>query len=211
VPTTRRAWPALAGACLALFVAVTALVAAGGPLPRLDVAVRDAVRAHHEHLAARAADLLTQLLSPPVDAVVLAVGCLLLAWRLRSRLPLVAGAATGGTTAVVVVAVKAALDRRSPLDPGQGGSYPSGHTATALVCLGTLALLVGHARPRWRRPLVAATAAVTLVVAAALVYDSFHWLSDVVGSLALGVAVLAALHEALARRRQRSDPSSPNV
>lgn len=67
-----------------------------------------------------------------------------------------------------------------------GGAYPSGHTATALVCAGVVAELVAQARPALRRPAWVAAGAWTLLVAAALLWLRFHWLTDVVGSLLLG-------------------------
>lgn len=70
------------------------------------------------------------------------------------------------------------------------GAYPSGHTATALVCAGLLAALVSRVRPALRRRAWVAAAAWTLVVAACLLWLHFHWLSDVVGSMLLGSLIL---------------------
>lgn len=73
---------------------------------------------------------------------------------------------------------------------GDRGAYPSGHTATALVCAGLLAELVSQARPALRRRAWLAVAAWTVLVAAGLLWLHFHWLSDVVGSMLLGSLIL---------------------
>jgi membrane-associated phospholipid phosphatase len=101
---------------------------------------------------------------------------------------------------VVVLATKYALGRSLPYTrPGhQAQAFPSGHTATFLVCLGTLALL-------------AAVAVGTLLVAASLVYDGFHWLTDTLASMSLGVAVLSLLRQWISRRTasRRSAADTP--
>ena len=86
-----------------------------------------------------------------------------------------------------VLVVKVLLARPGP--PGSPdvqwlGWWPSGHTATTLVCLASLAMFSG------RRLLVLAAAVVTSLVAASLVVIHAHWLSDVVGALLLGLLVL---------------------
>lgn len=88
--------------------------------------------------------------------------------------------------AASVLALKVAVARPGP--PGSHavqllGWYPSGHTATSLVCAGALASLGGR---RWAR----AAAAWTLLVAATMVWVHAHWVTDVVGGALLGGLVL---------------------
>jgi undecaprenyl-diphosphatase len=95
--------------------------------------------------------------------------------------------------AAAVLILKAALGRVGP--PGSAlphplGLYPSGHTATALVCTGALTALIATMRPEWTRRLRVATVVWTVLIAASLVLLRYHWLTDVIGSLLLGLLIL---------------------
>lgn len=192
----------LAGGCLLVFLALLVLVAVDSPVGSLDHAVRDALVSHPDRPLLGLADDVTDVLSPLADAIVLTVGAAAVAWRRRRLGPLVAVALTGWVMVAVVVGVKEALGRPAPFPthPASGGSFPSGHTAAAMVCFGSLALLVATLRPRWTATLVTAAAAITVVVATALVWANYHWLSDTVASIALGVALLVPLWLWLRRR-----------
>lgn len=94
---------------------------------------------------------------------------------------------------VTVLGGKALLRRPGPLQPhvtGVHGYFPSGHTATALVCTATVAALLGGRSPHRRRLLHAAAAAWTALVAAALVVHRSHWLTDVIGAGLLGLLIV---------------------
>ena len=71
------------------------------------------------------------------------------------------------------------------------GAFPSGHTLVALVCLGAALLLVRRRPTVWQWLLVLAADA---VMAWALLWQSAHWLTDVIGGALLGVATLAATY-----------------
>ena len=79
---------------------------------------------------------------------------------------------------------------RPTLDPAAaslGPSFPSGHSATAAAFYAAAALIIGRALPRpLRHGVIAAAAAIAVAVAASRVLLDLHWLSDVVGGLALG-------------------------
>jgi undecaprenyl-diphosphatase len=84
---------------------------------------------------------------------------------------------------------------RPTLDPAAaalGPSFPSGHSATAAAFWAAVGLIVGR---RLRRParqvVIAAAVAIAVGVAASRVLLDVHWLSDVVGGLALGWAWFA--------------------
>lgn len=187
-----------------VFVVLLVLVVLGA-LDRLDLGVLHFVEHHRDHSVATGARRLTRVVSPPVDAAVLAFGAAAIARRTRSRRPALVAAAFGALVAVVVLGVKAAVGRPAPrlgLQPAHGGSFPSGHTAAVLVCAGILVLLTTAHRPRLRRRLLAAVAALTVLVAAALVYDGYHWLSDTVASAALGIAILCAARGRVTRQTE---------
>lgn len=200
--------PWLALGCLAGYALLTVLVLAGVVVDRVDLAVRDAALRHSDPGLVDAADRLTDLLAPGTDAVVLGLGALWLSLRRRSPGPFLLAALTGWLAAALVLAFKAGVGRGAPgTGDLSGRSYPSGHTAMTLVCLGTVVLLAAHGRPVLRRALLLAVAVVTLLVAAGLVYADFHWLSDTVASMLLGTALLALLDRGLSRRT--ASPRSP--
>lgn len=110
----------------------------------------------------------------------------------RSVRPAVLAAGTGVATAAAVVAVKTWVAQ--PDGQGNlynGGSYPSGHTVTLMVCSGLTVLLL-TARPPRRAWLV--PAGLGVVMASCLVIVGQHWLTDVVGGVLLGMLVLAVIH-----------------
>lgn len=132
---------------------------------------------------------LTSVLNPRLLVpVTLAVGVLLHRrgnpLALRSVLPPVL------TMAGSVLVLKAALGRPGP--PGSRpvdvlGWWPSGHTATAAVCLGVLAAVSGRYWPRWVAGIVATAVAGSMLIIHA------HWLSDLVGAGLLGGLLLVVL------------------
>jgi membrane protein DedA with SNARE-associated domain len=97
---------------------------------------------------------------------------------------------------VGVDAIKAATDRPRPPDPSTGSSgsgYPSGHAAHAvlyawLALTATVRLRPGRAGAS---ALIAAGIALTVAVGLSRVYLRVHYMSDVSGGWALGVAAFA--------------------
>ena len=68
-----------------------------------------------------------------------------------------------------------------------GPSFPSGHSSTSAAFYAAAALILGRAlAPRGRRVLTAVAVGVAVAVAASRVLLDLHWLSDVIGGLALG-------------------------
>lgn len=207
-PDRARAAAAVLGA---LFAALTAAVALGGWVDRLDHAVQ------HRVAAARSLDqrdLATSALhavSPGIDVAALLVGTALLLALDRRRTDLCGGGSRArrlvpavGTAlvllAVSVLGLKHLLHRPAPsfYPAADGGSYPSGHTASFVVCWGTLALLAARAH-RPSRVVWCLLGLGTAAVAGLLVLASFHWLSDVVGAALLGGCELALVRLLLGR------------
>lgn len=73
-----------------------------------------------------------------------------------------------------------------------GSSFPSGHSFTAVVLYGFLLYLAWQhiGRPAWRVPAAVALVLVILGVGASRVLLSVHWISDVLGGFAIGLAWL---------------------
>jgi undecaprenyl-diphosphatase len=86
-------------------------------------------------------------------------------------------------------------------------AFPSSHTLRATVIFGFLAvLLAGHMSASWRWLPYALAAVLTAAVGISRLYFGAHWLTDVLGSLTLGLAWVAALGLAFRRHTQRSPP-----
>jgi len=88
-------------------------------------------------------------------------------------------------------------------------SFPSGHTLRATVVYGFLAVCLAGAGAmplKWRWLPYAAAGLLMAAVGIARLYLGAHWLTDVVGALALGLAWVAALGLSF-RRHTRPAPS----
>ncbi|HZD69258.1 MAG TPA: phosphatase PAP2 family protein [Actinomycetes bacterium] len=120
-----------------------------------------------------------------------------LAWR-RWREPLLVAVAVSGEV-IIFLLVTLLVDRPRPpvrhLDQAPPtSSFPSGHTAAAIVMYGALAVLASErARSAAVKALFVALAfLVPVVVAVSRIYRGMHFTSDVVGGAILGTAWLLA-------------------
>ncbi|NYI07180.1 phosphatase PAP2 family protein [Allostreptomyces psammosilenae] len=196
-PRARYAWSAT---LILLFALVTALVLPeDGPLRVLDWQVHEWVE--EQRIPERAGWLVAvarlgqRWLVASLVGVVLAVTV----WRQRSLRPVWLAASGFVPLWLVVGAIKAVTDRTAPaagvdLFFSTGGSYPSGHTAGALVGWSLLALLLAGPpalRPDARRyaALRAVAGGATVAVGVAMVLMDFHWLSDCLAAWALALLV----------------------
>ncbi|HVD40173.1 MAG TPA: phosphatase PAP2 family protein [Solirubrobacterales bacterium] len=94
-------------------------------------------------------------------------------------------------------AVKQLIDRARPeieaVAATLGPSFPSGHTSTAAASWAAFALVAGRWWGRRSLPALAGTAVgIAVAVALSRVFLDVHWLTDVLGGLALGWAWFAA-------------------
>ena len=169
--------------------------------PLVDV---DTVAANHLHGLVRhspvAVDVfqVVSFLGKPVwfYAMCIPVGVVLL---LRRRVHLTAYLwATAGLAGVIDTAVKVAVDRdrpsiEEPVATAFGQSFPSGHAMSSTVVYGALLLIFLPVVPRARRPVaVVATVVLVLAIGFTRLALGVHYISDVLGGFALGLAWLLA-------------------
>ena len=132
-------------------------------------------------------------------AVTLPVVSAVLLWLLVQRAwrPAAYLLAAVGFAAALTVAVKAGLQlsRPTPLYNGMSEfSFPSGHATMSIVIYGFLAVLTARERSARRRlAVLTATVLLVILIAFSRLYLGAHWLSDVLGGLAFGVAWVALL------------------
>ncbi len=119
------------------------------------------------------------------------------AWALTRRRGIDATALIAGValTPLIVSVAKAAYGRERPLDALVGfedDAYPSGHTANSVAFIACATVLV-RGGSGWAVRFAAVTVAVGLVVLVGVtrVYLRVHYLTDVLGGAALGVALWA--------------------
>ena len=182
---------------LGLLVALgllTAAVATRSWVTTLDARVAGSVPVHGQwHALDVLARVVTTVAQPAGNVVAAAVVAGLLAWRARSWSPLRAALPALVLLTLTVLLGKSVLSRPGPPGSEVGttlGYFPSGHTTSALVCVGTVALLLAGLRPRWRGRLLVVTGGWTVLVGWGLVWRHFHWTSDVVAGLLLGTLIL---------------------
>jgi membrane-associated phospholipid phosphatase len=190
-PTDRYRRRALAGTvvCLGL-LAVLTLVVKLGLTDSLDVSAREHFRPHlvWDDPQRRANHVLSWL-SPMHMLVLLAIGSGVVSlWRLTFW-PLVQAAFGLAVTGGLVLVLKFLVHRGDPsgAHASLGGSFPSGHSAVLLACVGTGAMLVSCPTRWWQR---AGCLLLEAVLAVAMMYVALHWLTDIIGGvLAAGVAL----------------------
>jgi membrane-associated phospholipid phosphatase len=193
-------WVDAAG--VAGFVAITVALTRPG-LGSLDLAVARFADAHRPPAADVAAQWVNRLGSGGLLTSAALLIALVLAWRRRSAWPLAPVAAAFVITGAVILPLKLALHRAPPHAPlpddvkvrlfsdAASQSFPSGHAVNVIVWYGVLCLLLGpwlsgrvRAWVRWVPPV-----AVTLAGS----YLGYHWLTDMLAGLCLGLLMDRAL------------------
>ena len=137
-------------------------------------------------------------------------------FRRRSWQPFVMMAAAFLGAAGLYDIVKPAVGRSRPPaalqvgGPDEGWAFPSGHATQSISFYAMLAVVLTiRYAPRRRLLLAIGAALVTLVVGASRLYLGVHWLTDVLGGYALGLAWLAVVMVTtllLEERKQRLTP-----
>lgn len=140
---------------------------------------------------------------PIWQPIVTGIVVLALAWRWRDITPLVLTVVAVGGSLLITVLGKHYIGRARPpieeaIPPHESSmSFPSGHSLNALVIAGIVAyLLIRHFWDKgpWVRWLIGAVATVYAVsMGLSRVYLGHHWLTDVFGAWAIGLAWLAVV------------------
>lgn len=129
-------------------------------------------------------------------AVILVVAIYL--WHRRARLLTVWLIVSAGAELGLVQAVKHIFDRPRPVQmlvEVDGWSYVSGHAAAAFVMAGALGVVLPSVRGwrrRFRTLVMLPTIAVVWIASVDRVALNVHYVSDVLGGWALGLAILTA-------------------
>lgn len=105
-------------------------------------------------------------------------------------------------TLVKVIVERARPDAADAFASAGGYAFPSGHSATAVVVYGALALVAArHGGARVRTAAIGAAVALAGLVGLTRVYLGVHFASDVLAGWLLGAAVLAVVWRLAVTRR----------
>ena len=127
---------------------------------------------------------------------ILAVVAVVLGRKRGSWRPAIAVVVVYGATLVLHAVVGELVNRPRPpaadwLAHAVGWGYPAGHTIQATAACGILLFLFTKNRaPRVRVRLTLGLSLVVLLIGASEIYLGVHWLTDVLGAMTLGVAIL---------------------
>ena len=140
--------------------------------------------------------VITQLGATITVVVVGSVVGMVMALRSRRVSPLLFVALVLGGNAAIVNLIKVLVDRARPtvsvLTGFTGRSFPSGHSAAAAACYGTVALLLSLGwTSKHRSAAYGVAVAMAVAVACSRVFLGVHWVSDVVAGLMIGWSWLA--------------------
>jgi undecaprenyl-diphosphatase len=137
----------------------------------------------------------TWLGSDGVLGTVIGVAAIVLAlrrrWRLAAYLLI-----TGAGALVLDPVLKSLVGRlrpvvAHPVAHGTGNSFPSGHSLGSIVCYGAVLLVfLPAARGRWRSAFCIVTVVLVALIGISRILLGVHYLSDVVGAWAVGIAWL---------------------
>lgn len=175
----------------AAFVTIQLAALWSAPLQELDELVFHTLQGLRTPAADRAMAWITRLGGQATLIPVVALTGLWLLWRGHGR---AAGYLVAGAVVVPLLAfgLKAVTGLARPA-PGElalaSAAFPSGHAAGATAVYGFLAVLAAaRLGPTGRLTLYAAVAGPILLVALSRLYLGLHWLSDILGGVALALA-----------------------
>jgi membrane-associated phospholipid phosphatase len=180
------------------FIAVTQQVITNGPLISLDARIANAGRVDFpswiDFILMRIDDLGLRGLT----ATALMIAAIYIARRFKTWRPLNLAILSIIALNLTVGLAKLLIGRTKPqlnvdLIYAGGLSYPSGHASNAILSWGVLAYLIyryAHVNRYRGRLASAGVALVSLSVCVVSLFRNTHWLSDLVGGLFIGAALL---------------------
>jgi membrane-associated phospholipid phosphatase len=188
-------------ALLCGFLLVTHQIIINGPLVHLDAIIANA---HRPRLSDGLNDflmLIDDLGLRGVTATVLLISAFLISRRFKSFRPLNLSILSLVSLNVVVGLAKLGFGRTKPrlnvdLLHFGGLSYPSGHAANALLTWGLLSYLIfryTHKEPFEGMRLTWLVVLITTSVCVVSLFRNTHWLSDLIGGLFIGGALLVTV------------------
>jgi membrane-associated phospholipid phosphatase len=180
------------------FLLVTQQVITNGPLIHLDALIFKAHRPHLNHIEKLILMRIDNLGLRGVTATILFITAFFIARRFKSWRPLNLSVLAVLALNLVVGLAKLGVGRTKPrlnvdLVYAGGLSYPSGHASNAILTWGVLAyILYRYSHPKAWHPLAMgfAAGAFTLGVTIVSAFRNTHWLSDLLGGLFIGGALL---------------------
>jgi membrane protein DedA with SNARE-associated domain/membrane-associated phospholipid phosphatase len=201
-PASRTGLPltfmtAVAVAATWTFLGISQDVGAREELARLDPRVHAWILGHRLGWSTHVFEVVTWLGSNDVLVPLLVAAAVLACRSRRSVRPAAAIAVAYAATLLLHSGVGELVRRHRPpaadwLAGASGWSYPSGHTIQATVAYGVLLVLLTPGRTRrGKLVLTGAYAVIVAAVAASRIYLGMHWFTDVLGSVSLGMALLA--------------------
>jgi membrane-associated phospholipid phosphatase len=191
-------WIALG--CAGVFIALAACVHLG-LLDTFDSAIREWARPGDVWGTTQMrADYFVEGLRPSVLAVILAAFTVAFCVKRRSLRPGIFAASFWLATVGLIVATKTAVGRPDPhglLPSAYEGSFPSGHMASVVVCLGLVVLVARPAADRWvwLFPVLGGG-----LMGTSLLLQAAHWSTDIIGG---GLLATSSLAVAAASSRSR--------
>ncbi|NDF10905.1 MAG: phosphatase PAP2 family protein [Actinobacteria bacterium] len=188
-------------ALLCGFLLVTHQIIINGPLVHLDAIIANA---HRPRLSDGLNDflmLIDDLGLRGVTATVLLISAFLISRRFKSFRPLNLSILSLVSLNLVVGLAKLGFGRTKPrlnvdLLHFGGLSYPSGHAANALLTWGLLSYLIfryTHKEPFEGMRLTWLVVLITSSVCVVSLFRNTHWLSDLIGGLFIGGALLVTV------------------
>jgi undecaprenyl-diphosphatase len=179
-----------------LFALVLGVTLEGSALAGVEHMILQTVQSLHTPWADYLMLYFTQL-GDLVVILSLILGVLLfLGWQRHWR-PALYWLTAAGFGLLASVALKHGLQIPRPPSGIEGLSpyaFPSSHVLRATVLYGFLSVIIARAlRPNWRWLAYSAAGILILLVAVSRLYLGVHWLSDILGSLTLGLVWIALL------------------
>lgn len=209
----RRAWcpplPAVVASAL-LGVWLTLDIVLDGPWLRADIAIADWIGSLALRDSAVPNAVLWLLSQTGGRATILVVVGLLTVYIVHERRvwqPVLRVLVAFALLTVVIYALKIGLGRTAP---GYGASvlyvdhrsYPSGHSANAVLWWGLAVWLVrSYDLPGWTvRVFTVVAVAAPVLTSLSMLALNYHWLTDVLAGLALGIVLLWVMHRIFSTR-----------